>query len=110
MKAELEKRDVEYEEQLAILESRQNTEIKQYVEQLADSESMKQSLESEVAQWKEKIELLREEVLIEHQDELEEAMRKIEREKMSLESELSKTTRDLELVRQIFISYMYYIV
>ena len=50
----------------------------------------KQSMDKEILQLREKMEVLREEVLLEHQDSLETAMKKVEREKLNLEEELAK--------------------
>ena len=48
LKAELEKKDVEYEESLAILNSRHSIDIKDFQAQLQESETTRQLLQAEV--------------------------------------------------------------
>ncbi len=48
LKAEVEKKDVEYEESLAVLQSRHSTEVKDLQAQLQEAETTRQQMHQEV--------------------------------------------------------------
>ena len=55
LKAEVERKDVEYEEALAVLQTRHNAEYKEVVEQLHDTEASRKALEAELTQARDKV-------------------------------------------------------
>ena len=102
LKADLERKDVEYEESLAILQTRHNSELKNMVEQLKDSESNRKNLENEVSQQKEKCESLQREVerMQESHDVVEDLKRKFDRDLATLEEVFRKTNTELQQAQE----------
>ena len=100
LKAELEKKNVEYEESMAAFQHRQNADMKLLRDQLAEVETSRQALESEAGTLRDKMSAMRSEVLTEQQDALESVKLKYDRDKTMLEEENSKLAIELEAVSE----------
>ena len=98
LKAELEKKNVEYEEMIASTQHRHNTDNKLLRDQLAEAETSRQALEAEANTLRDKMAAMRTEVLTEQQEAVENLRGKYEREKSLLEEDNRKLASDMDSV------------
>lgn len=98
LKAEVEKRDVQYNESLAQLHSRYSLDGSSLREQLAEEVSRREMLEHEVQLAKDKLDAARLENLTDSEETISELTRRHEREKMTLREDNKKLLLDLEMV------------
>lgn len=95
LKAEVEKLDVQYNENLAQQQSRMNLEIRSLQEQLHEAETRREFLERELQLTKEKLEAARMENLTDSEETISEISRRYEREKIILIEENKKLMLEL---------------
>ena len=107
----MEKKNVEYEESLAVVQHRHTSDLQSQRDQLSEAETMRQALQSEITTLHEKMAAMRQEVLTERQDAEESLRLTADREKVILEEELRKRVVELDnvcnLKHHIPLTYIY---
>ncbi|XP_013414269.1 serine/threonine-protein kinase MRCK alpha isoform X3 [Lingula anatina] len=96
LKAELEKKEVQYEEMIARLKQKHSTAIQDLHYQIQDIDNKKTEKEREVQTLKEKIDLTKKENISNYQENINDIKRKNEREKTLLEQENLRLTKEVE--------------
>ena len=100
LKSELASRDQMHTEQLSALHSKHQGELQSYKDQLLDSETLRQALQAEASQLRERLDEVRAERAAEEQEFLEELRRKYDRDMATLEEEYRKTKDMYEKVSE----------
>jgi len=99
LKAEFERKSVEYEESLAVSQTRHSTELKEVVAQLSESEANRQSMETELNHLRDRVAVVRQEALSEWQDSATKMRHTHESQRKRLEEEVTCLTRDIKTVQ-----------
>ncbi|TSN30241.1 Serine/threonine-protein kinase MRCK alpha [Bagarius yarrelli] len=102
LRAELERKSVQHEEELCRRETQHNTELKSHRKELNDAEAQQLTLKKEILMLKDKLEKTRREIQSEREEFETECKHKYEREKVILVEDNKKLTDELEQLKSLY--------
>ncbi len=95
LKAEIERKDVEYEEGVVLMQSRHTAEIENLQEMLADMEVNRQALQAEISALRNRMASMRNDIVQEQQDVTHNLRQQHDRDKSSLEEQIRQLQKEV---------------